>query len=84
MNDDPDGDVLVFMEALRLPVAARSDYLDRACAGDADLRRHVEALLRGFEKAGNFLEKPAEGLAAAKPQEIATGEKAGDWTSRTS
>src|SRR5207248_511567 len=31
-------------------------FLDRACAGEADRRRRVEALLRAYEAAGNFLQ----------------------------
>jgi eukaryotic-like serine/threonine-protein kinase len=33
--------------------------LDQACAGDAALRGHVEALLRAHERAGHLLDRPA-------------------------
>jgi hypothetical protein len=39
--------------------AARSAYLDQACAGDAALRRQVEALLAAHERSGEFLDRPA-------------------------
>jgi tetratricopeptide (TPR) repeat protein len=34
----------------------RAAFLDRACAGDAERRARLEALLRAYEEAGNFLE----------------------------
>src|SRR5436305_13599647 len=39
--------------------AERQAYLDQACAGAPELREKVEALLRAYEEAGSFLEKPA-------------------------
>jgi len=36
----------ILQTALDLPDSERPDYLDRACAGDADLRREIEAYLR--------------------------------------
>jgi serine/threonine protein kinase len=39
--------------------AERKAYLDQACAGAPELREKVEALLRAYEEAGSFLEKPA-------------------------
>ena len=36
----------------------RSASLETACAGDADLRREVEALLASFDSAEGFMEKP--------------------------
>jgi eukaryotic-like serine/threonine-protein kinase len=41
--------------ALTLPLEARASHLDRACAGDAELRRHVEELLAAEEASGSFL-----------------------------
>ena len=50
----------VFTGALREPdPAARSAFLDEACAGDPKRRRRVEVLLRAHELAGGFLEEPA-------------------------
>ena len=43
MATDPVLDI--FSEAVDLPEAERSGFLDRACAGDASLRRKVESLL---------------------------------------
>jgi eukaryotic-like serine/threonine-protein kinase len=49
----------VFEAALKLSAGERTAYLDQACAGDADLRRRVEALLGAFERAGGFMKQPA-------------------------
>jgi serine/threonine protein kinase len=47
----------IFLEALRKETPqARAAFLDEACAGNADLRRSVEMLLRAHEKAGDFLQ----------------------------
>jgi hypothetical protein len=58
MSADPGQDVRIFTEALKHPVAERGAFLDRACAGDVELRRKVEALLRAYERLGDFLETP--------------------------
>jgi len=57
MNDDSH-EVVVFIEAIRLPLRDRSTYLDIACSGDENLRRKVEVLLEAHERIGNFLEEP--------------------------
>jgi len=49
----------IYYQALeRKSQEERTAFLDEACAGDADLRGNVEALLRSNDKAGNFLEAP--------------------------
>jgi serine/threonine protein kinase/tetratricopeptide (TPR) repeat protein len=55
----------IFMAAVAMETPAqRSAYLDEACAGDAALRRRVEALLASHEQASSFLGKTVpEGLA---------------------
>ncbi len=58
MSDAPNQEIIVFNEALQLPVTERGDYLDRACSGDAELRRRVDILLRAHVQAGDFLEEP--------------------------
>src|SRR5438552_2882287 len=56
----------VFIAALQqADPARRQAYLDGACAGQPDLRRQVEHLLRLHEGAGSFLEKSAAEPAAA-------------------
>src|SRR5882724_4736146 len=50
----------VFIAALqKQDPAQRRAYLDEGCAGQPELRRQVEHLLRLHEGAGSFLEKPA-------------------------
>jgi serine/threonine protein kinase/tetratricopeptide (TPR) repeat protein len=46
----------LFAAALDKPAAERAAFLDRACAGDADLRGRVADLLRAHEQADNSLE----------------------------
>jgi len=46
-------------EALAREPAERADYLDDACAGDADLLREVESLIAQQSAAEGFLETPS-------------------------
>jgi serine/threonine protein kinase/tetratricopeptide (TPR) repeat protein len=49
----------IFLEAVELQsLADRIAYLDRACAGDPELRARVEGLIRAHEEAGTFLDGP--------------------------
>src|SRR5579885_2288000 len=49
----------IFVTALeKAAPAERAAYLDAACAGDAGLRRRVEALLRAHEQSGDLLDPP--------------------------
>jgi tetratricopeptide (TPR) repeat protein len=51
----------IFAEALnRSDGAARAEYLDQACNGDAELRARVVTLLAADVGAGSFLKLPAE------------------------
>src|SRR5437016_2464040 len=53
----------IFAEALGKGSAMeRGAYLDEACAGNAELRREVEALLLAHQRAGGILEAPPPGL----------------------
>jgi hypothetical protein len=56
---EPGRVVVVFTEALNVPVQERAALVERLCAGDESLRQKVEALLRAHERAGDFLEAPA-------------------------
>jgi hypothetical protein len=66
----------LFFVALEKEAAAeRAAYLDAACAGDAELRRQVEKLLKAHPRVGDFLKKPVlEQLAAAAEPSGATEE----------
>jgi eukaryotic-like serine/threonine-protein kinase len=55
----------LFHEALARPPAERAAFLEKACAGDDELRREVESLAKSDDDAGSFIEHPAlEALAA--------------------
>src|SRR5262249_57314729 len=76
----PMSEQTVFLAALDKDVAERGAFLDWACAGDAELRRGVETLLRLHDAMGlhggphRFLDVPAiEQLAAA---DVASGNAA--------
>ena len=63
--------------------AERAAYLDGACAGDAGLRRRVEALLKAHDESGAFLEGPGLGVAtgdepATPPTAALPGEQPGE------
>src|SRR5881296_2269677 len=74
-------DIEVFTEAVQLPIAQRAAFLDRACAGDEDLRRRIEALLRSNDRAGAFLEQLPEVVGEGRIK-AAGGEKPGDRVGR--
>jgi len=63
MTPDRMEKVAVILErALALDVGRRIQFLDEACAGDAELRREVESLLASHQQAGSdFLNSPAVG-----------------------
>jgi serine/threonine protein kinase len=49
----------IFLQALEQPAGeARDKWLDGACAGDAELRARIDALLARDAQAGSFLESP--------------------------
>ena len=50
--------------ALDLPPEQRVGFLERRCERDADLRAHVEQLLRACDSSEHFLEQPVAGEAA--------------------
>ncbi|HZS47275.1 MAG TPA: protein kinase [Blastocatellia bacterium] len=54
----------IFNKALELPPGERVSYLKRACDGDADLLREVEALLANHSHSETFLSRPAIDVAA--------------------
>ena len=78
MNDLPHREVEVFTGALQLAGGQHAEYLERACAGDADLRQKVEALLETHDQVGDFLEQPPQRIAIETRPENTVGEKAGD------
>src|SRR5262245_29181847 len=72
----------IFLEALnkRSP-GERAAFLDRACGGNAELRRGVELLLRAHANAGGFLaDSPAQGAVTADlPVDASSGAVIGSY-----
>jgi WD40 repeat protein len=65
----------IFLEAVEIAdPALRAAYLDSACAGNADLRREVEALLEVHERDGDFLNVPAVDQVGALPAAAVTAD----------
>ncbi|HWQ33662.1 MAG TPA: protein kinase [Blastocatellia bacterium] len=63
--------------ALERPPDERAAFLAEACAGDEELRREVESLLRCDDRAGSFIEEPALEIAARLEPEEAVRSLAG-------
>jgi hypothetical protein len=60
MPVDPQRAQAVFLEAVEAAdPAAQAAVLDRACGGDPELRRRVEALLRAHRDPASILDRPA-------------------------
>jgi serine/threonine protein kinase/Flp pilus assembly protein TadD len=60
----------LFLAALDIvDPAKRAAYLDKACAGNAALREHLERLLRMHDQIGCFLEAPLPGAASGSPEQ---------------
>ncbi len=83
MSEPLNREEAIFDAALQQPDEKRAEYLRRACAGDSELRRRVEALLQAQERAGGFMAEPA--APSARPTivlSIPPTEKPGDKIGR--
>ena len=73
----------LYLDASALAPADRAAYLDRACLGDAELRREVESLLEADCKRGRLLELPPSLLAAdllsRNPTGLSPGLRVGEY-----
>ena len=65
MDEDSERELLVFTEALKVPVQERASFLERVCPADGNLRRKVHALLKAHDRLGCFLEEPATAATLA-------------------
>src|SRR6267154_5721388 len=72
----------LFTEAVQLPIEQRGAFLDKACAGDEDLRRKIEALLKCNDRVGDFLEEPPSTIVEEGRATAGAGEKPGDRVGR--
>src|SRR5262245_38281464 len=78
MSDSSNRYVEVFTEALGLPRAERTAYLERACGGDVELKRKIEALLAANDSVGDFLEDSPPAFSRQSKPGVSVGEKSGD------
>src|SRR5690349_11731917 len=78
MPNNRKNDVEIFTEATQLSGEQRIAFLEQACAGDEQLRRRIEALLRSNERAADFLETPPTGSLSEVRIKFTAGEKPGD------
>jgi WD40 repeat protein len=62
----------ILQDALDLDPSERSTFLEKACAGDAELRSEVQALLSKEEEARSFIEAPAVAYVAGLNRELST------------
>ncbi len=69
----------VFAEALAQPVAARSAFLERRCADDAELRLEIEALLHAHDAPGVLDADPGQTARGSQPASLAPGARLGAW-----
>ena len=88
MSIDPKRVQAVFLAVVEAPdPAAREELLDRQCAGDAELRQRVRALLVAHDNPDSFLDRPAAagteihepaptGNSSRSPGEAIAGERA--------
>lgn len=73
----------LYEQAKELALGERAVFLDRACAGDAELRREVEALLEAEATIGDFIAAPAlkdaAGLLTAEAPGTLVGKQLGHY-----
>ena len=73
----------IFSAALEHPPGPeRDEFVTQACGGDETLRRYVQGLLAGHEKAGTFLDKAAGPVGPGGTRLVPITEKPGDRIGR--
>jgi eukaryotic-like serine/threonine-protein kinase len=68
----------IFSAARDLPPLERAAFLERACRGDAELRRQADSLLAAHEQAGQFLQ-PTVALSMPKALSGKPGDRIGRY-----
>jgi serine/threonine protein kinase/Tol biopolymer transport system component len=71
----------IYHAALEVDMDQRAGFLERACAGDENLRREVDSLLNSNEEVGDFIASPALAVAAEMLAESETGRLIGQIVS---
>ncbi|MBI1766086.1 MAG: hypothetical protein HYR56_32175, partial [Acidobacteria bacterium] len=73
----------LYEAASALSAAPRAAFLAQACAGDAELRREIEAMLAAEQSVGDFIAAPAmrdaAQLVSAQPQGLRIGQRLGHY-----
>ena len=64
----------IFNAARNLPPQERAAFLERACGGDAELRRQADSLLAAHDQAGDFLHHTIP-LGAASNKSLSARQK---------
>ena len=72
----------LYHAALEVEGDERVTFLDRTCAGDAELRREVESLISSHEQAEHFIDTPALTVAAELLATREAGALAGETIAR--
>jgi serine/threonine protein kinase/WD40 repeat protein len=80
MNEQHQRDEALFDAALQFPSAERNAFLEKACAGDHQLRQRVESLLKAHEKTSGLLEQIPENRTSFLS--VQPSEKPGDRIGR--
>jgi serine/threonine protein kinase len=76
---DPQSIEGLFLSALNKEVGdEREAFLDEICGDDADRRLRIVALLRAYDDAGSFLERPISGLSATQSLDLSFLTKSDD------
>jgi serine/threonine protein kinase len=70
MNDPAPEEAQIFVDALLMPVAERTRYLEIACQGNATLQQRIAALIQAHEAADQFMTPPAAGRAEADTRNV--------------
>ena len=61
MKRDPELEVRIFTEAVKVAPQERRALLERLCGNERDLLRKVEKLLRAHDRLGNFMKERPTG-----------------------
>ena len=76
---DPQSIEGLFVSALaKEPGDKREEFLDQTCGEDDERRMRIVALLRAYDDAGSFLERPISGVHATQSLDLSFLEKADD------
>ncbi len=67
----------LYEDASALPTTERAGYLDKACAGDGDLRLEIESLLACQSESDTYLDKPAMHIVAETLADEGAGQLVG-------